>query len=85
MRNIIKSSLGLGRAMRPIPLFLYSTQFKFNQKIHSTLFHSNKFSFGSSAGQNTDHLNLSKSSFEGPGFYMEQMLTGCLAIYSYYI
>lgn len=71
--------------MRSVPIFLYSTHFKFNQKTNGTFFNSNKFSFGTSAGKNTDHLNLLKSSFEGPGFYMEQMLTGCLAIYSYYI
>ncbi len=31
------------------------------------------------------HKNVTKSSYEGPGFYMEQLFTGCLAIYSYYI
>lgn len=31
------------------------------------------------------HKNITKSSYEGPGFYMEQLFTGCLAIYSYYI
>lgn len=31
------------------------------------------------------HENVSRSSHEGPGFYMEQMLTGCLSLYSYYI
>jgi hydroxyacylglutathione hydrolase len=29
--------------------------------------------------------NLFKSSYEGEGFYVEQMLVGCLAIYSYYV
>ena len=31
------------------------------------------------------HHNSLKSSYEGNGFYVEQMLVGCLAIYSYYI
>jgi glyoxylase-like metal-dependent hydrolase (beta-lactamase superfamily II) len=31
------------------------------------------------------HKNVIKSSYNGDGFYVEQMLTGCLAIYSYYI
>lgn len=31
------------------------------------------------------HKNVIKSSYDGPGYYVEQMLTGCLAIYSYYI
>ena len=31
------------------------------------------------------HENVSKSVYEGKGFYVEQMLTGCLALYSYYI
>ena len=31
------------------------------------------------------HKNVIKSSYEGEGFYVEQMLAGCLAIYSYYI
>ena len=34
---------------------------------------------------NSDHQNIMKSSYEGSGYYVEQMLTGCLAIYSYYI
>lgn len=29
--------------------------------------------------------NMFKSSYQGEGFYVEQMLVGCLAIYSYYI
>jgi len=29
--------------------------------------------------------NMFKSSYEGEGFYAEQMFVGCLAIYSYYI
>ena len=32
-----------------------------------------------------NHENVSRSSYEGPQFYVEQMLTGCLALYSYYI
>ena len=32
-----------------------------------------------------NHENISKSAFEGPGFYIEQLLTGCLSLYSYYI
>ncbi len=31
------------------------------------------------------HKNAIKSNYEGPGFYVEQLFTGCLAIYSYYI
>jgi glyoxylase-like metal-dependent hydrolase (beta-lactamase superfamily II) len=31
------------------------------------------------------HKNALKSTYEGPGFYIEQLFTGCLAIYSYYI
>jgi glyoxylase-like metal-dependent hydrolase (beta-lactamase superfamily II)/rhodanese-related sulfurtransferase len=31
------------------------------------------------------HKNTIKSSYEGSGFYVEQLFTGCLAIYSYYI
>lgn len=31
------------------------------------------------------HKNAIKSSYDGPGYYVEQMLYGCLAIYSYYI
>lgn len=31
------------------------------------------------------HKNAIKSSYEGNGFYVEQLLAGCLAIYSYYI
>lgn len=33
----------------------------------------------------TNHENISKSNYEGPGFYTEQLLTGCLSVYSYYI
>jgi hydroxyacylglutathione hydrolase len=33
----------------------------------------------------TNHENISKSNYEGPGFYLEQLLTGCLSIYSYYV
>jgi glyoxylase-like metal-dependent hydrolase (beta-lactamase superfamily II) len=29
--------------------------------------------------------NVVKSSYEGPGFHVQQLYTGCLAIYSYYI
>lgn len=35
--------------------------------------------------ESAHHKNVIKSSYQGAGFYMEQMLTGCLAIYSYYI
>ena len=31
------------------------------------------------------HKNAIKSSYQASGFYVEQILTGCLAIYSYYI
>ena len=31
------------------------------------------------------HKSVIKSSYEGSGYYVEQILTGCLAIYSYYI
>lgn len=31
------------------------------------------------------HKNVMRSGYEGSGYYVEQMLTGCLAIYSYYI
>ena len=31
------------------------------------------------------HKNVIKSSYEASGYYVEQILTGCLAIYSYYI
>lgn len=31
------------------------------------------------------HKNTLKATYEGPGFYVEQLFTGCLAIYSYYI
>lgn len=31
------------------------------------------------------HKNQMKSNYSGPGFYIEQLHTGCLAIYSYYI
>lgn len=31
------------------------------------------------------HKNVIKSNYEGKGFYVEQLFTGCLAIYSYYI
>jgi len=32
-----------------------------------------------------NHKNTLKATYEGPGFYVEQLFTGCLAIYSYYI
>jgi hypothetical protein len=31
------------------------------------------------------HRKIQKSSYEGQGFYVEQLPIGCLAIYSYYI
>ena len=37
------------------------------------------------ATDQTQHKNIVKSSYEASGYYVEQILTGCLAIYSYYI
>lgn len=37
------------------------------------------------SSQYQHHKNLFKSTYEGNGFHLEQIFTGCLAIYSYYI
>ena len=64
-------------AFKTIPLF--KTLVIFNQS--SVSFKLNyQFSNFKSYSQ-----NILKSSYEGNGFYVEQMLVGCLAIYSYYV
>lgn len=60
--------------MSQVPIYYYMPSRLF--------FNKNMFFFSASEDA---HKNISKSSFEGPGFYMEQLLTGCLSIYSYYI
>jgi hypothetical protein len=41
--------------------------------------------FQMSTAPTFNHKNTLKATYEGPGFYVEQLFTGCLAIYSYYI
>lgn len=41
--------------------------------------------FAMSIAPTLNHKNTLKATYEGPGFYVEQLFTGCLAIYSYYI
>lgn len=81
MRQTIKSAAKFHRiACRSIPLA--SNLMNFRQEPTHQLINKPIFWSGTSVDV---HKNISKSSYEGPGFYMEQLFTGCLAIYSYYI
>jgi hydroxyacylglutathione hydrolase len=77
--NLAKSLLGKA----PLPFLSSAIQLSsYSQQNNlSTLAFSSRF------GMSTHvlHKNLIKSNYEGPGFYIEQLFTGCLAIYSYYI
>ena len=81
MQKIARSSLRATRFLAPrmmltfasMPLAARSTS------VHPLMTNISRFSFSNL------HENVSRSSHEGPGFYMEQMLTGCLSLYSYYI
>lgn len=81
MRSLIRSTTKLCR-ITPNPAFFAST-LKTNP-INSTkpLLYKPVYSFSNPIQA---HKNISKSNFEGEGFYVEQLLTGCLSIYSYYI
>jgi hypothetical protein len=43
-----------------------------------------RYRFGSVSDGNT-YENIKKGDFAGPGFYVQQIMTSCLSIYSYYI
>lgn len=81
MRSLIRSAAKICR-IAPNPAFLAST-LKINL-VSSTkpLVYKPVYSFSNPIQA---HQNISKSNFEGEGFYVEQLLTGCLSIYSYYI
>lgn len=68
-----------------IPFFLFSNKINLKYILNSPLcIHNNRFSFSSNK-VDPQYQNLEKGEFTGPGFYVQQMMTSCLAIYSYYI
>lgn len=64
-------------AFKTIPLFKNPVVFNQNPASFKLNY---QFSNSKSYSQ-----NILKSNYEGNGFYVEQMLVGCLAIYSYYV
>ena len=86
MKNLIRP-LRLTRATSFGVQTIYSIslmkpQVKMNKWQPSTLTNPTSFNFST---QEPQHKNVIKSSYEASGYYVEQILTGCLAIYSYYI
>lgn len=80
MQKIIRSTLRLSRLVAPRVRDRVAGTTSMRQLYGSNLFAASPRYFFANP-----HENISKSSFEGPGFYMEQLLTGCLSLYSYYI
>ena len=82
MQKIVRSASRASRVLAPMMAYsMASMPLGSLPTFQSPYFnYSSKFLFSSQA-----HENVSKSSHEGAGFYMEQLLTGCLSLYSYYI
>jgi glyoxylase-like metal-dependent hydrolase (beta-lactamase superfamily II) len=84
-RNLSKLATSASRNGTIAPLMLFSTRFGL-----SGLNNTNKLTFTPAFSFGTDKVdpqfqNIEKGEFTGPGFYVQQMMTSCLAIYSYYI
>ena len=81
MRPITKSFIRLAKTL-PKPFhtlkFVPTTQL-FVPKTN-LLTHNVRYNFSMA-----NHESVSKGAYTGDGFYVEQLLTGCLSIYSYYI
>lgn len=84
-RNLIKPTSRILKTSVFTPLTLFATQIAFKNTQNTYIGLSmNKFYF-SSGKPDPQYQNVEKGEFTGPGFYVQQMMTSCLAIYSYYI
>lgn len=83
MRNIIKSSFRVSRNLRQASLVQYPAMINIPKQSFSVFSSRKNPTFSTSAGSTFD--NVEKGEFKGPGFYVQQFLTGCLSLYSYYI
>ena len=81
MQKIARSSIRATRFLAPRMMSRFASMSLGvkSTSVHPLMVNVPRFSFSNL------HENVSRSSHEGPGFYMEQMLTGCLSLYSYYI
>lgn len=80
MRNIFRR---IPKTIKPTILPFTRVRFNYSSFIRTPML-SYKPQFNFSV-DHMPHENVSKSVYQGNGFYVEQMLTGCLALYSYYI
>ena len=80
MRNIAKTAIKTSRLIAPLLVGRFASLPLKPTMARLNLTNTPRFFFSGKS-----HENIIKGSYEGPGFYMEQLLTGCLSLYSYYI
>ena len=81
MRPITKSFIRIARTLpRPFHTLKITQTPQLLLPKTNLLTHNVKFNFSVA-----NHESVSKGAFTGDGFYVEQLLIGCLSIYSYYV
>lgn len=82
MKNLFKVPTLTSKLLALRPLFLFATKYKPSRPIFQRLA-GVRYCFATTPLQ--PYKNVEKGEFKGDGFFVQQLLTGCLSIYSYYI